>query len=236
MCCILLKTFRNREIDRAMRSTLLRRETEHAMKLKANTPTPDTKTNECGNREVDELSTVDHVVTSAKPSLLKIFEDTDAAIKMIIRGRSPTMRHVSRTLRVALDWLFDRINLDPQIQIISADTKNQLADLLTKGNFTHDEWNHLLRLFNIVSFSVFSCSHFKSVDKSKIMSKGQQEGRPGEEERVVAKPKPMMSLGSKIANRSPTLDWGVSKKPGDSRNAMSEFRSFWHLGNQSREV
>ena len=38
----------------------------------------------------------------------------EAVIKMIIKGRSPTMRHVSRTHRVALDWLFDRINLDPK--------------------------------------------------------------------------------------------------------------------------
>ena len=30
---------------------------------------------------------------------------------------SPTMRHVSGTLRVALDYLFDRINLNPKIQI-----------------------------------------------------------------------------------------------------------------------
>ena len=28
------------------------------------------------------------------------------------------MRHVSRTHRVALDLVFDRINLDPQIQIM----------------------------------------------------------------------------------------------------------------------
>ena len=54
----------------------------------------------------------------------------------------PTMRHVSKTRRVALDWLFDRINLDPKIQIKYIDTKNQLADILTKGNFTRDEWNH----------------------------------------------------------------------------------------------
>ena len=32
---------------------------------------------------------------------------------MIIKGRSPTMRRVSRPHRVALDRLFDRINLDP---------------------------------------------------------------------------------------------------------------------------
>ena len=57
---------------------------------------------------------------------------TEAVIKMIIKGRSPTMRHVSRSHRVALDWLFDRINLDPKIQIKYIDTKNQLADILTK--------------------------------------------------------------------------------------------------------
>ena len=33
---------------------------------------------------------------------------------MIIKGRSPTLRHVSRTHSVALVWLFDRINLDSE--------------------------------------------------------------------------------------------------------------------------
>ena len=46
-----------------------------------------------------------------------MFEDIKAVIKMIIKERSPTMRHVSRTHRVAFDMLFDRINLDPKIQI-----------------------------------------------------------------------------------------------------------------------
>ena len=66
---------------------------------------------------------------------------------MIIKGRSPTVRHVSRTHRVALGWLFDRINLDPNIQICYIDTKNQHADMLTKRNFTRDELNNLLHLF-----------------------------------------------------------------------------------------
>ena len=91
-------------------------------------------------------------------ALLYVFEDNEAVIKMIIKGRSPTMRHVSRTHRVALDWLVDRINLDPKIQIKYIDTKNQLADILTKGNFTRDEWNHLLCLFNISHFSSTVCS------------------------------------------------------------------------------
>ena len=48
------------------------------------------------------------------------------------------MRHVSRTHRGALDWLFDRINLDSKIQIKYIDIKNQLADILTKGNLTRE--------------------------------------------------------------------------------------------------
>ena len=46
------------------------------------------------------------------------------------------MMHVSRTHRVALDWLFDRINLDSKIQIRHIDTKHQVADILTK-NVSH---------------------------------------------------------------------------------------------------
>ena len=72
------------------------------------------------------------------------------------------MRQVSRTHRVALDWLFDRVNLEPKIRIKYVDTKNQFADILTKGSFSRDEWNHLLRLFNVMSFPMFSCSHFSN--------------------------------------------------------------------------
>ena len=54
----------------------------------------------------------------------------------------------------------------PEIRIICIDTKNQLADMLAKGNFTRDEWNHLLCLFNI--------SHFSSTVCSVVMSKRTQ--------------------------------------------------------------
>ena len=36
-----------------------------------------------------------------------IFEDNDAVIKACIKGRSPAMRHVGRTHRVDLDWLWE---------------------------------------------------------------------------------------------------------------------------------
>ena len=100
-----------------------------------------------------DLTNIDHVPSSVTHSgsiaVLYVFEDNEAVIKMMIKGQSPTMRHVSRTHRVALDWLFDRINLDSKIQILYIDTKHQLADILSKGNFTRDEWNNFVHLFNI---------------------------------------------------------------------------------------
>ena len=115
---------------------------------------------------------------------LYVFEDNEAVIKMIIKGRSPTMKHVSRTHRVALDWLFRSNQFGPRIQIKYIDTRNQLADMRTKGNFTRDEWNHLLSLFNF--------SHFSSAECSEVMSKRTQ--KESGEERVTAKSKPMMNF------------------------------------------
>ena len=104
-------------------------------------------------------------------AMLHIFEDNEAVIRMIIKSRSPTMRHVSRT---------------PQSRTL---------------------------IGNITSFFDVLLQPFQSNNKSKTMSKRQQEEKSGEEERVVAKSKPMKSLVSKTANRSPTLGSGASS-PG----------------------
>ena len=70
------------------------------------------------HNKIDAMHDIDYVPSNVQSSnqeaLLYVFEDNEAVIKMIMIGRSPTMRHVSRTHRVALDWLFDRINLDPK--------------------------------------------------------------------------------------------------------------------------
>ena len=66
--------------------------------------------------EAENIDSVpSHANSSRQEALLFVFEDNEA------------------------DWLFDRINLDPKIQIKYIDTKNQLAVILTKGNFTRDE-------------------------------------------------------------------------------------------------
>ena len=77
---------------------------------------------------------------------LYALEDNDAVIKMIVKGRSPNLRHVGRTHRVDLDWLFDRITKDPGIFVKWVGTKEQLGDILTKGSFTAQAWNDLLHL------------------------------------------------------------------------------------------
>ena len=119
-----------------------------------------------------------NVQSSHQEALLYVSEDNEAVIKMILNG----------------------INLDPKIQIKYTDTKNQLPDMLTKGNFTRDEWNHLLCLFNISQFISTVCSE--------VMSKRTQE--ESGEERVTAKSRPMMSL---IARAPSTLSPSASESP-----------------------
>ena len=127
------------------------------------------------------------------------------------------MRHVSRTHRVALDWLFDRINLEPKVQIKYVDTQNQLADLLTKESFPRDEWNHLLRLFNKMSFSIFSCSHFNNflsdpIGKQSAMSKRGQEATSSEGS-PMAKPKPIVPAKARPVNLVLCSPWSARDNP-----------------------
>ena len=83
----------------------------------------------------------------------------------------------------------------------SIDTKNQLADILTKGHFTRYEWNHLLCLFNI--------SHFSSAVCSDAMAKRSQQDSG--EERVTAKSRLMMNL---IARTPSFVSSSTSVSPG----------------------
>ena len=168
-------------------------------------PDNDVKKHHKSFKRINVMEDIDsvhsNVQSSRQEASLYVFEDNEAVIKMIIKGRSPTMRHVSRTHRVALDWLFDRTNLDSKIQIKYIDTKNQLADILTKGSFTRDEWNHLLTLFNI--------SHFSSTVCTAAMAKRAQQGSG--EERVTAKSRPMMNLTARMPS---VVSSSTSVSPG----------------------
>ena len=70
------------------------------------------------HNKIDAIYDIDYVPSNVQSrnqeALLYVFEDNEAVIKVIMKSRSPTMRHVSRTHKVALDWLFDRIILIPK--------------------------------------------------------------------------------------------------------------------------
>ena len=143
------------------------------------------------------------------------------------------MRHVSRTHRVALEWSFERINLDPKIQIKYVDTKHQLADILTKGNFTCDEWNKFLHLFNISHFSLLCCSQiFNLTSCTETMAKRMQEQEG--EDRTVAKSKPTMTLVSLVSTSYSTVQHPIASKRPGILNAPCRCSETWSKRIQSR--
>ena len=129
---------------------------------------------------INDLDNVDFtssdVNSSRKEALLYILKDNETAIK----GRSPTMRQSTKLLLIGclieLIWT-------PRSKSNTL-TKHQLPDILTNGNFTRDEWNHLLCLFNI--------SHFSSIDNLEAMSR---RNKKMQVKRVTAKSKPMDEIG-----------------------------------------
>ena len=67
-------------------------------------PVNDVKKHQKSQRKINVMQNIEsvpsNVQSSLQEALLYVFEDNEAVIKMVINGRSPTMRHVSRTHRV----------------------------------------------------------------------------------------------------------------------------------------
>ena len=102
-----------------------------------------------------------------------------------------------------------------KIQIRYIDTKHQPADTLTQGNFTRDEWNNLLHLFNISHFSSTCCAkNFSLISCPNTMAKRMQEQKG--EERSVAKSKSTATNLSSTVPTSPSSEKSpiASKSPG----------------------
>ena len=110
------------------------------------------------------------------------FRISETMIKMILKGRSPTRRHGSRTHRVALDWLFARINLKPKNPNQAHRDQKPIRRHANQGKF-HTCRNNLLRLFNT--------NHFSSTVCSETLAKRLQQDSG--EERVTAKSRLMMA-------------------------------------------
>ena len=102
--------------------------------------------------DVCVFESMDHVPhdipNSSHSTQLYIFEGNAAVIQMINKGRSPNMRHVSRSHRVDLDWSSERLNLDHSLLIKFGATRDFLAGtLFTMGadsNLMQDESPYLI--------------------------------------------------------------------------------------------
>ena len=91
------------------------------------------------------------------------------------------------------------------------DTKNQLTDIPTKGNFTRDEWNHMLCLFSI--------SHYSSTVCLVVMAKRSQ--HDSREERVTAKSRSMINLARAPSHVSPSTSASQVKRSYGSQDPWS---------------
>ena len=138
------------------------------------------------------LSNVDFVSSNAnsfhKGAMLYIFEGNEAVITRIFKRRSPTMRHVSISHRVALDRLFELLLTGPQDPNQICRHQKPTRRLSEQREF-HTWWMESSSLFllNISMFSSSSCSQ--------AMSKRMQEVNG--EERIAAKSKPKVNLVSR---------------------------------------
>ena len=97
-----------------------------------------------------QLATFDFVPPDAgqlgTTSLLYLFEDNVAVNRRIDERSSPNMRHVSKTDRADLDWLYERSDLHCAITIKYVNNAQYLEDISTTETFTRDRWVHFFSL------------------------------------------------------------------------------------------
>ena len=84
----------------------------------------------------------------AKNIKMYVIEDNDACIKIVLKKRSMALRHVMRTHRVALDWLYELFDSE-DIWLKYINTKWQVADMYTKSFTNAGTWRTLCSLNSI---------------------------------------------------------------------------------------
>ena len=125
------------------------------------------KTSQSTQETIDGVPT--HAQESSDRAQLFVVEDNEAVIQMIIQGRSSHTRCVSRTHRLNLEWLSDRVNMDLKISVTNVHSRQHIADMSTKGSLTSCKWNELMILFCAVPES-FHHSPFSVVAALVLLS------------------------------------------------------------------
>ena len=106
-------------------------------------------------------------------------------------------------------------------------------DMLTKGSCSRDEWNHLFRLLNIMSFSIFSVSHFSWFDRKAerhVNMRGQEATSPMAKTKLTiqAKARPLNLVArSPWSEKKLFTEFWVSGQSGECRWTKWSGHSIW---------
>ena len=80
---------------------------------------------------------------------LIVAEDNEAVIKIIKKCRSVALRHLPRTHRIDVTWLFEVCGAE-EVKLRHVGTDEQVADLMTKAFTSPEKWRSLLEIAQIV--------------------------------------------------------------------------------------
>ena len=81
-------------------------------------------------------------------TVLIIAEDNEAVIKIVKKARSMALRHLPRTHRIDVQWLFE-VCANPRVRMLYVNTKQQIANLMTKSLNNPQILEHLLDIAQI---------------------------------------------------------------------------------------
>ena len=101
-----------------------------------------------GGKTSDGRSVADihglHVSLPAKFKV-RVMEDNQATVTILLTGSSNTMQHTERTQKVSFAWLRQQFEFG-NFLTLNADTRDQVADIFTKPFTDRSKWQHALRL------------------------------------------------------------------------------------------
>ena len=87
-------------------------------------------------------------VLLGRTPVIRVMEDNQAASRILITGRNPSMRHMSRTQRIDISWLND-LYRKGLYSFVDCPTVFQAADIMTKANVDKIVWDRNLKLIGI---------------------------------------------------------------------------------------
>ena len=103
-----------------------------------------------------------------KEMIIRLMEDNSAACRIVIAGRNPSMRHMSRTQRIDVAWLNERF-VEKCFMFVECPTEYQAGDLMTKHFTDVKVWERNLSLVGHFGDHVFEAAFAKKACSAPIV-------------------------------------------------------------------